>query len=154
MNAILFFLIAIFGMNHSSIHFDNTNFVNDSEVIEMLGEHFVKECNSVELHNTMKAYLANHFNEITHISGHYSQEIDVYYYSVYGSTNSGNKVEFFEVNQDLFNAESYYSFTNLFNWGLCRRGFGSSHPRACPGLDCQIFPQGGCLGIYCEPYEC
>lgn len=154
-NLLCLLLISIFGFaNTNSSCFDDSAYINEAWVAEMLGSQFVKDIDSPALNTTMEDFMSNHFDAITHISGYYAKETDMYYYAVFGMKDGAKKADYLEVSKDHFSAGTYYDYQTKLELGsLCRRGNGYPHWRICPGYSCENHPPG-CLGIICSRYEC
>lgn len=153
MKTFLISLIAILVSytNTELTEFDNSNYVEDELVIEMLASHFVKDLNSEDLKTHVGEYLQNHMDNVSHVSAHYAAEGDTYFYAVFGTKDGVAKTEYLAVNKMHFQAGTYFDFNEPLNLiPTCRKGNG--HPVTCPTW-CDNWPIG-CLGIHCEPYEC
>lgn len=134
--------------------FDKSEYLAVEGAAEMLDRQFVRTIHSPELHATLKSFMANHFDQIVHISGHYAPESDMYYYAIYGLQRGVKKADFITVAKELFDAGAYYNFAyRLPNRGSCRRGNGYAASNVCQGKRCDKQPEG-CLGMICPPAEC
>lgn len=151
MKSLLLLFTIVFSFNSVST-FDNSTYIEDEGVVEMLDIQFVKDCNSEALISNMETYLTNYFDEVTHVSGHYAKESSMYYYTVYGDQNGTKKFEMLEVPKELFDKDAYYKTTKALMLNSCRRGNGYPFWPVCQGY-CQT-RTNGCLGIICPPAEC
>lgn len=150
MKTLLISIISIFtGLGTTT--FDNSIYVGDELVIEMLSIHFVMDLESNQLKSKVGEYLINHMDEVSHISGHFSPEGSFYYYAVYGTKDGIARAEYLEVSKEHFEANNYFDFSApLGITQPCRKGWG--HPATCP-TTCGNWP-AGCLGAICPPSEC
>ncbi|MCB0634470.1 MAG: hypothetical protein R2824_29905 [Saprospiraceae bacterium] len=156
MSALLaFFISMITSITAANLPaFDKTEYLSMDGAAQMLDRQYVRTLDSPQLYATMKNFMANHFDQIVQITGHYAPETDMYYYAIYGLKNGVKKTDFLSVAKELFESDSYYSFAfQLPARGQCRRGNGYPDPPVCPGTTCDNWPDG-CLGIICPPAEC
>ena len=149
----LLFIVSLFFATNVVTTFDNSNYINDAAALEFIDSHFVKDIQSSELTNALEAYLVKHLDEIDHISGHYSNENSSHYYAVYGSFNGAKTFKMLEVDQKLFDNNSYYNTDKSAEHGHCLKGFDIFSRVLCYGDWCEVRGYQ-CLGMLCPPLEC
>ena len=155
MNSLLIlFLVFTLGVNDTNVsEFAYSNYVNE-DYATMLEVQYVQDVASPELINTLEDFLANHFNDISHVSAHYAKETDMFYYAVFGQKDGSSKVDLVEVPKENALTGTFYEYKQPLAFGSCRRGNGYPYPPVCPGTTCQTWGSNNCLGIICHYTEC